>query len=54
MPFEQLMEHVTALSGEDWNLPMGELAKRWGEPVERVADAINAVKVLREGRTYIP
>jgi hypothetical protein len=53
MPFERLMQEVATLSEEDWDKPMGELAKRWGEPVGRIADAIDAVKVLRGERTYI-
>jgi hypothetical protein len=53
MSFERLMENVATLSEEDWGKPMGELAKRWGEPVERIADAIDALKVLRGERTYI-
>jgi hypothetical protein len=47
MPFEQLMERVQALSDEDAGLPMGRLAERWGEPVQRIADAIAALRVLR-------
>jgi hypothetical protein len=54
MPFQKLMEHVTALSDEDAELPMGKLAERWGEPVQRVADAISAVQVQRGEQTYIP
>jgi hypothetical protein len=54
MPFEKLMEHVASLAEEDWGKSMGELAKRWGEPVERMADAIDAVRVTRGERTYIP
>jgi len=53
MPFEKLMEHVAALDAEDWQLPMGELAARWGEPVGRIGDAIDALRVLRGERTYI-
>ena len=53
MPFEKLMEHVAALSDEDADLPMGRLAERWGEPVQRVADAVSAVQVLRGKRTYV-
>lgn len=53
MPFERLMEEVAALSDEDQQKPMGELAGRWGEPVQRVADAITAVRVLNGERTYI-
>jgi hypothetical protein len=53
MPFERLMEEVASLPEADWDFPMGKLAQRWGEPVQRVADAIDAVKVLRGERTYI-
>jgi hypothetical protein len=53
MPFERLMEEIAALPEEDWNRPMGELAARWGEPVERIADAIDVLKVLQGQRTYI-
>jgi hypothetical protein len=53
MPFEKLMEYVAALSVADHALPMGELAGRWGEPVQRVADAITAVRVMDGERTYI-
>lgn len=53
MPFEQLMELVDALSDEDAALPMGALAARWDVPVLRVADAIDAVRVLHGERTYI-
>lgn len=54
MPFEKLMEHVAALSEPDWNLKLGELAKRWGEPASRIGDAIDAVRVMNGERTYIP
>jgi len=53
MPFEKLMEHVAALSAEDRQLPMGVLAARWGEPADRIMDAVTAVRVLRGERTYI-
>ena len=49
MAFEQLVENVLALSDDDWQLPMGELAARWGEPVGRAADAVIAAKMLRQG-----
>lgn len=52
MPFERLMEHVAALSDEDAELPMGVLSERWGEPVSRICDAIDAVKVMNGERTY--
>ena len=54
MPFEKLMEHVASLSEQDMELPMGELAKRWGEPTARIADAMTAIRVMRGERTYIP
>ncbi len=54
MPFERLMEQVASLSPADRELPMGVLAARWGEPSERIADAIDAVRVLRGERTFIP
>lgn len=53
-PFEKLMELVAGLSDEDWQLPMGKLADRWGEPTARIADAITAVRVTRGERTYVP
>jgi len=53
MPFERLMEEVAALGDEDKALPMGRLAERWGEPVQRIADAIDAVRVMNGERTYI-
>lgn len=53
MPFEVLMEHVAALTDEDAALPMGQLAERWGEPVQRIADAVTAVRVLAGERTYV-
>lgn len=53
MPFERLMELVAALTEEDAALPMGKLAERWAEPVQRIADAIDAVRVMRGERTYI-
>jgi hypothetical protein len=54
MPFEKLMEHVAVLGEEDGALTMGELSARWGEPAERIMDAVDAVRVLRGERTYIP
>jgi len=54
MPFEKLMERVSALGDEDRVLTMGDLAARWGEPPERIMDAVDAVRVLRGERTYIP
>jgi hypothetical protein len=53
MPFERLMELVSSLSDEDAKLPMGVLAERRGEPVSRIGDAIDAVRVLNGEHTYI-
>ena len=53
MPFEKLMEYVSALNNEDKALTMGELAARWGESPARIMDAVDAVRVLRGERTYI-
>lgn len=53
IPFQRLMELLDALPEEDWQLPMGVLAERWGEPVSRIADAIDALRVLHGEQTYI-
>jgi hypothetical protein len=53
MPFEKLMERAAALGDEDRALTMGQLSERWGEPAERIMDAVDAVRVLRGERTYI-
>jgi hypothetical protein len=53
MPFEMLMEHVATLSEADGAPTLGELAERWGEPARRIADAIDAVQVMRGGWTYV-
>ena len=53
MPFEKLMEHVAAIGPGEKHLPMGAFAERWGEPTERIMDAIDAVRVMRGERTYI-
>lgn len=47
------MDLLEALPKEDWNLPMGELAERWGEPTARIADAIDALKIKRGEPSYI-
>jgi len=54
MPFGKLVELVSSLPEEDWNLPMGKLAERWGEPSARIGDAIDAMKMLRGELTYLP
>jgi hypothetical protein len=53
MPFERLMELVAAVGPDEARLPLGAFAERWGEPSERIADAIDAVRVLNGERTYI-
>ena len=53
MPFEKLMERVAGVGPEEKALPLGVFAERWGEPVERIMDAIDAVRVTRGERTYI-
>ena len=52
MPFERLMELVAALDRED-DVTFGELSRRWGEDARRIADAVDAVKVLRGETSYI-
>jgi hypothetical protein len=53
MPFERLMEYVAGLGEADWELSLGELGQRVGEPPERLADAVMAVRVMKGERTYI-
>ena len=53
MPFEKLMEHVATIGPEDRGLTMGDFADRWGEPAERIMDAITAVRVLNGEQTYV-
>ena len=53
MPFERLMEYAAGLGEDDWELSLGELAARVGEPAERLADAVDAVRVMAGERTYV-
>jgi hypothetical protein len=53
-PFAKLMELVSSLSGEDEDLTLGELSARWHEDSHRIADAIDAMKVVRGELAYIP
>lgn len=46
VPFPRLVEQVAALSAEDQDLPMGKLAERFGVTTERLADAVDALKML--------
>jgi hypothetical protein len=52
MPFEKLMEHVAAIDSRD-GVTFGELSRRWGEPPERIMDAVSAVRVMCGELTYI-
>lgn len=52
MPFGRLMELVAQLPDDDPST-LGQLAERWGEPVRRIADAIDAVKVANGEPSYI-
>jgi hypothetical protein len=54
IPFGRLMEMVAALPEEDWDLPMGVIAERWGETAGRIGDAIDALKVLNGKPSYQP
>jgi hypothetical protein len=53
MPFERLMEEVAALAEDERDQPLRVFAARWGEPAQRIVDAIDAVRVMRGERTYI-
>jgi hypothetical protein len=53
MPFERLMEYAASLGEADLDKTMGELAGSVGEPPERLADAVTAVRVMRGERTYV-
>lgn len=55
MPFEKLMEHVAAIGPGEKDLPLGAFADRWGEPAERIMDAIDAhAGTARRADLYIP
>lgn len=53
MPFEKLMAQVAALGTPLPEVTLDELATRWGEPVQRIMDAIDAIRVLHGETTYI-
>lgn len=52
-PFGKLMELVSSLTDEDKALTLGELGRRWDEEPRRIADAIDAMKVVRGELSYI-
>lgn len=53
MPFEVLVDYMNALTDEEEKMTLGELSKKFGEPVDRIMDAATVVRVLRGERTYI-
>lgn len=54
IPFERLAEQVAGLSAEDQELSLGTLAERFGVTTARLCDAVDALKMLRGERTYLP
>lgn len=46
MPFERLMERVAGLAPAGCELTLGELSDRWGEEPGRIADAVEALKLI--------
>lgn len=52
VPFGRLMELVAELPDDD-PTTLGQLAQRWGEPSRRIADAVDAVKVLNGEPSYV-
>jgi len=49
-PFQKLVEMIDNETDQD--ITMG--AQKYGEPVERIMDAIDAGRMLRGEQTYIP
>jgi hypothetical protein len=47
----ELVDEVPELYGD---VSLGELAERWGEPAGRIADAIDAMKVVHGQVSYLP
>lgn len=52
MPFEELMKLV-AQEPDDDSVTFGELSRRWDEPVGRIMDAIDALRVMAGEQTYV-
>jgi hypothetical protein len=52
-PFEVLCIEVADLSEEDQQLPMGKLAEKLDVPLDRLRDAMDALKMLAGEPTYI-
>lgn len=53
IPFERLVGQVAALGAADQDLPMGVMAGRFGVSTERLADAVDALKMLHAGRSVL-
>jgi hypothetical protein len=57
IPFERLVERVLAMTPEEQEMPLGELAGKWGGAAQgvtprRLLDAFACEKMLRGERTY--
>ena len=52
-PFEKLMMDIEGFMDNGADATMGELAEHYGEPIERIMDAISAVRVLHGEGTYL-
>jgi hypothetical protein len=52
-PFGRLVEEVAALSDAEMDLSMGVIAERLGVTVERLSDAMDAVKMFYGEPTYM-
>lgn len=53
MPFERLMELMAQELNTNRTLTLGDAALKYNESMERVADAIDALKVVNGVRSYI-
>jgi hypothetical protein len=52
-PFGVLIGEVAALSEQDSELPMGELADKLGVPLDRLRDASDVVKMIAGEPSFI-
>jgi hypothetical protein len=54
-PFEKIVEELLASSNrdEEMGLTLGELAERHRCTAERIADALDCIKILAGKRTYV-
>lgn len=53
MPFQRLMETVESMSDDEKKMTLGELSTLWTEPIDRVMDAIDAVRYKAGEQTYL-